>query len=144
LKSVKFVRPEIGGLGVWSGKAEWSEMQDDGELGVWAIGESDEEREDETAEAERMQRPRDGIGVKGMLDPRLPSETEVRQHQLNHLPYRNWCSICVRGKGRDMDHRKDTRGERGLSEYALDYCFPGDEFGYKLTVLVGRERVQEW
>ena len=31
--------------------------------------------------------------------------------------------------------------ERGLSEYSFDYCYPGDEFGYKLTILVGRERV---
>ena len=28
-----------------------------------------------------------------------------------------------------------------MSEYHFDYCFPGDEFGYKLTILVGRERV---
>ena len=30
--------------------------------------------------------------------------------------------------------------ERGLSQYSFDYCFPGDEFGFKLTVLVGCER----
>ena len=28
-----------------------------------------------------------------------------------------------------------------MSEYHFDNCFPGDEFGYKLTILVGRERV---
>ena len=28
-----------------------------------------------------------------------------------------------------------------MSEYHFDYCFPGDEFGFKLTILVGRERV---
>jgi len=27
-----------------------------------------------------------------------------------------------------------------VSEYSWDYCFPGDELGCKLTVLVGRER----
>ena len=27
-----------------------------------------------------------------------------------------------------------------MSEYSWDYCFPGDELGCKLTVLVGRER----
>ena len=31
--------------------------------------------------------------------------------------------------------------ERILPEYSFDYCFPGNELGYKLTVLVGRERV---
>ena len=39
-----------------------------------------------------------------------------------------------------MDHRKGIEEERGLSEYGFDYCFPGDEFGYKLTILVGREK----
>ena len=40
-----------------------------------------------------------------------------------------------------MDHRKAVGDERGVSEYAFDYCFPGDELGFKLTVLVGREKV---
>ena len=47
----------------------------------------------------------------------------------------------MKAKGKDMDHRKSTNEDRGLSEYSLDYCFPGDELGCKLTVLVGRERV---
>ena len=39
-----------------------------------------------------------------------------------------------------MDHRSAVDRERGLSEYCFDYCFPGDELGYKWSVLVGRER----
>ena len=39
-----------------------------------------------------------------------------------------------------MDHRKATNEERGLNEFSFDYCFPGDEFRFKLTVLVGREQ----
>ena len=37
--------------------------------------------------------------------------------------------------------RKSVQEDRGLSEYSFDYCFPGDELGCKLTILVGRERV---
>ncbi len=63
------------------------------------------------------------------------------EHCLNgHWPYRNWCYHCVRAKGRDLDHRKAVEEDRGLGEYHFDYCFPGDEFGFKLTVLVGTER----
>ena len=29
--------------------------------------------------------------TKRMLDPMLPSPTEVMKPQLTHLPYRNWC-----------------------------------------------------
>ena len=59
---------------------------------------------------------------------------------LTHLPFQNWCPHCVRAKGKDMDHRKVGDKQRGLAEFAFDYCFPGNELGYKLTVLVGRER----
>ncbi len=30
-------------------------------------------------------------GIKKMLDPRLPTQAEVDDHNLTHLPYRNWC-----------------------------------------------------
>ena len=39
-------------------------------------------------------------------------------HELTHLPYRSWCSHCVRVKGKAIDHRKaeqrpeDSRGAR--------------------------------
>ena len=84
----------------------------------------------------------EGLGDKRELvrlgDPRRPSEQEVEDHCLSgHLPYRNWCYHCVRGRGRDSDHRKGIEEERGLSEFSFDYCFPGDEFGLKLTILAG-------
>jgi hypothetical protein len=75
------------------------------------------------------------------LDPRKPNQKEVDEHELTHLPYRNWCDICVKCKGKDLDHRKAVEEERGVSEYAFDYCFPGDEFGFKLTVLEGKEKI---
>ena len=35
----------------------------------------------------------------GLPAPYTPSEAEVANHNLTHLPYRNWCPICVKGKG---------------------------------------------
>eukprot|EP00973_Karenia_brevis_P039585 5466009-Karenia_brevis.AAC.1 len=57
-----------------------------------------------------------------------------------HAVYRSWCSICVRLRSREWDHRKDSGKDRNFSEYAFDYCSPGDECGYKWTALVGKER----
>ena len=79
--------------------------------------------------------------IRKMLDPRRPAKQEVEDHELFHLPYRNWCPDCVRAKGKELDHRKSLEEPRGLSEYSFDYCFPGDEFGYKLTILSGKEKV---
>ena len=79
--------------------------------------------------------------VKRMLDPKLPSAEEVKAHKITHLPYRNWCPHCVKGRGKEMDHtRRDPDEQDGVSEYHLDYCFPGDEHGNKLTVLVAIEK----
>ena len=40
-----------------------------------------------------------------------------------------------------MDHRsKRAAEEESLPEYHMDYCFPGDEGGQKLTILVVVER----
>lgn len=78
--------------------------------------------------------------IRTVTDPRLPTTKEIEKHNLTHLPYRNWCSVCVSAKGKDLDHRKCIREDRGLPEFSFDYCFPGDEFGYRVTILVGRER----
>ena len=48
--------------------------------------------------------------------------------------------IIIMARSRDMPHRRDKGEARILPEYSWDYCFPGDEFGHKWTVLVGRER----
>ena len=43
--------------------------------------------------------------VKKILDPMLPSRAEVREHDLTHLPYRNWCPHCIKGNGKELGIR---------------------------------------
>ena len=84
---------------------------------------------------------KEGEAVKKLFDPKLPSEEEVEKHWvMGHVPCRNWCPVCVRSSGKEMDHQIDKGKERVLPEYSWDYCFPGDELGFKWTVLVGKER----
>ena len=83
----------------------------------------------------------DGRAVRRLADPRLPTQDEIDLHNLTHVPNRNWCPVCVRCRGRDLDHRRAVEEERGISEYAFDYCFPGDEFDFNLVVLAGREKI---
>ena len=96
--------------------------------------------EEDAEEVKRFKAVKDERRIKELVDPRRPSEKEVKEHEVHHLPYRNWCAICVKAKGKDMDHRKSVQEEKGVSEYSWDYCFPGDELGCKLVVLTGRER----
>ena len=91
----------------------------------------------EGVEGNRLSLERKDEGIKKIGDPKLPSENEVESHrQKGHIPYRSWCPVCVMSQGRDSQHRGDHGKERNLPEYSWDYCFPGDELGFKWTILV--------
>ena len=112
----------------------------DQEAAAEEVAEEDYEVEDlpEGVPAERIGLEREDTVVRTMQDPKLPTKEEVKEHyESAHMPYRSWCHHCVRGRGRERDHRR--RGEQeqqGVPEYHFDYCFAGDEFDRRLTVLV--------
>jgi hypothetical protein len=80
--------------------------------------------------------------MKKVQDPMKPSKEEVAAHEMFHLPYRSWCEVCVRGRGKSMPHYKG-RGERGLPELHFDYMFLGeaDKPHETRACLVAREAV---
>ena len=43
---------------------------------------------------------------KTLNSPIKPSAEEIERHYTNHLPYRNWCPVCVKTKGAEMAHRR--------------------------------------
>ena len=45
-------------------------------------------------------------------NPDAPSREEIREHMKTHIPFRNWCIHCVRGRSRNDAHR--TGGEAGV------------------------------
>ena len=71
-----------------------------------------------------MEVPSEGeFGVRNprtLLDAKSPSQKEVGEHSLSHLPCRNWCPCCVAGKGKVASHFKQTRTD-GLPELHCDY-----------------------
>ena len=75
------------------------------------------------------------------MDPKMPSDEVVRELEMTHVPYRNWCQHCVKGRGKEMGHKKAVEKETTNIEIHMDLCFPGDEDGSgSLAVLVVRER----
>ena len=46
---------------------------------------------------EEQEEPQDPLEV---TMPSTPSEEERRRHMLTHLPFRDWCPHCVRGKAK--------------------------------------------
>ena len=78
------------------------------------------EVDDSGIEGERLVLRKEEEVVKKVRDPKLPISEEVDNHYvMGHIPYRDWCPICVKAQGRDMGHRKDDGKERLLPTYSV-------------------------
>eukprot|EP00973_Karenia_brevis_P032447 4475071-Karenia_brevis.AAC.1 len=55
--------------------------------------------------------------------PKGPTEDEYNTHILTHLPYRNWCTHCVRGKKKNPPHQKTRDKKREIPMVSMDYMF---------------------
>ena len=70
-------------------------------------------------------------------EPCDPTVKQVRAHRLNyHLPFRSWCSVCIRAKGKERDHRRETEekkanNENALPTFGLDYAFFSEELVFE-------------
>ena len=64
--------------------------------------------------------------VTQLPDVSLPTPIEIARHNLTHLPYRAWCSHCVRGKGLSRQHRRiHSALQRAIPLIVMDYMFMG-------------------
>ena len=58
------------------------------------------------------------------IAPIQPPRAMIDAHEVSHLPYRDWCSACVRGRGKSQPHNgiKDHSSEQ-VPVISLDYGF---------------------
>ena len=54
--------------------------------------------------------------------PYQPSQQEVDEHCVDHVPYRCWCPHCINGFGREEQHRSEATG-RSTPLISFDYLF---------------------
>ena len=64
---------------------------------------------------------------KVMKDPRQPTIKEVEQHNLTHIPFRDWCPSCIQGGAPNRSHTKQKDQEYSIPHITCDYCFMGDK-----------------
>ena len=96
------------------------------------LGENESDEEQDAGDVRRM---------KKLINPRMPTKDEVEAHEMTHLPFRNWCRHCVKGRGVETGHRKVAREEGGLPEVHVDFAFPTSVVGTDgLIVVVAKER----
>ena len=86
-----------------------------------ATGEDEPDADDECIDGEAEE----GRTTRGMPSPIVVSKQEKEQHELTHLPFRSWCSHCVRGRARNMMHKRDqSKDERSnVPRVSMDYFF---------------------
>ena len=86
--------------------------------------------------------------VKRHANPSDPIPEEREKHMTSHLPFRGWCPICVKAKGREDAHYKQTKEqkEKGLPRMAMDYAETGEKADKsdERKLLCGRERWTKW
>ena len=58
-----------------------------------------------------------------MKAPGKPTELEVMEHNLTHLPFRSWCKICVQSKSKLNPSRILKSRQQVLQ---MDYSFIGE------------------
>jgi len=77
---------------------------------------------------------------KKILDPKLPTQAEIEEHYLTHIPYRSWCKHCTRGRGEAHPHRRVHKEERAVPEVHMDYCFMGKKDEETQPIMVIKDR----
>ena len=79
---------------------------------------------------------------KGLTQPPAPTPEMVREHNLTHLPFRPWCTACVRGRGKCEPHRRQTGQQSDLYPvFSMDYIA---EHQAPVLVLFDRRSKGHW
>ena len=74
----------------------------------------------------------EGADVKARKLGKEPMKDDIEKHELTHIPFRNWCSDCVRGRAVNPGHYIQTNKEdEEVPVISIDYMYlkarEGDE-----------------
>ena len=64
--------------------------------------------------------PQQAKPARGLTAPAQPTQQERAEHELTHLPFRNWCPTCAANKGRADNHPKQASKMPVLQ---FDFCY---------------------
>ena len=67
----------------------------------------------------------DAQQAKPLPIPAKPTPEMIAVDEVSHLPFRSWCSHCVRGRGKSFQHRRVQRDhdDEAHPVVSLDYAF---------------------
>ena len=69
--------------------------------------------------------------VKMKKTPRQPSQREREEHERTHLPFRDWCTHCIKAKSRNDPHKRETDVMK--DEESIENAISTVSFDYRAT-----------
>ena len=90
---------------------------------------------------------KEGMKAKVIRAGYNPTQREVDEHVVNHLPFRAWCKHCIKGKAKGIPHRvkfEHDKREEEAPVVSVDYMFmhdkqkEGEEKGMPIMVVKDR------
>ena len=85
------------------------------------LAESADEAEAEK-EAEEDFTCQECVAPRILPDPGQPTQKQLEDHRVDHLPYRSWCPECVAGRATGEQHQERTEAKR-ITTFSMDYLF---------------------
>ena len=93
--------------------------------------EADGDARKEVMPVEEIEDTEESTKAKAMRQPYQPTQREIDEHELTHIPFRDWCIHCMKGRGQANQHRSDRcerlEGEEkrnnAISTFSIDYMF---------------------
>ena len=72
--------------------------------------------------------------------PAQPTEEEVLEHNVTHIPFKSWCELCVAHKGRQDKHHRESHLQSEHSLVSFDFGYVDCGTDDPLTVLFIHDR----
>ena len=92
---------------------------------------ADEMLADKVEEEQGEEEDEEGQQPKVIRSPKALTKAEREEHEATHLPFRSWCTHCLRGRGRNKPHQRQAVDpevdERKVPKISMDYFFMSQE-----------------
>ena len=72
--------------------------------------------------------------------PQQPTEQEVQEHNMTHIPFKPWCELCIARKGRQDKHHLESHSSSTFSVVSFDFGYADRGTDDSLTVLFMHDR----
>ena len=63
----------------------------------------------------------EAVRVEMKKAPQMPSKEEVEEHNITHIPFRDWCPHCIRGKAMGEPHSSKKLRGTSVPMIVMDY-----------------------